>query len=246
MKYTSTTFALACALLAVPCARAGGIYDVAADFSPTDNPNGVWSYGWSAALGSAFVADTTTANVSGLDFWEGPVTAAYGLGFPLVDHNGTANPITLNGTALFEPGQLAMHPGPDGQYSVICFMAPTAGTYQVAGAFTGLDFVGPTTTDVHVLVDGMSVFDGLVDGYQTGPSFGATLTLRAGDTVDFAVGYGTNGNYLYDTTGLTATLSSVPEPSTMILALIGSLALAGAARRRPDSPPVGDEDLPAR
>src|SRR5947209_17146020 len=30
-------------------------YDAAANFSPTGNPNGTWSYGWSDSLGGSFV-----------------------------------------------------------------------------------------------------------------------------------------------------------------------------------------------
>ncbi len=119
-----------------------------------------------------------------------------------------------------------MHPGPQGQDSVIRFTAPVAGTFQLASSFTGLDFVGPTTTDVHVLLDGSSIFNGNVDGFGagSGPSFTTTLTLQKGDTVDFAVGYGTDGTYFNDTTGITGTLSSVPEPASLILL---SMGLAG-------------------
>ena len=57
-------------------ARAGIVYDAAADFSPTNNPNGVWSYGWSSSLGSTFNLDVSSTTVDGLDFWEGPISEA--------------------------------------------------------------------------------------------------------------------------------------------------------------------------
>ena len=41
---------VALCLLNAEAARASTIYDAAADFSPTNNPNGVWSYGWSQTL----------------------------------------------------------------------------------------------------------------------------------------------------------------------------------------------------
>ena len=90
---------------------------------------------------------------------------------------------------------------------MIRFAAPAAGSYAVNVAFFGADFVGPTTTDVHVLVDGNSVFDGIVNGFGpgSGPIFSTNLNLKAGDTIDFAVGIGPNGNYLNDLTGLAAT-----------------------------------------
>ena len=134
------------------------------------------------------------------------------------------------------PGQLAFHPGPQDEYGVIRFTAPTAGTFLLSSSFTGLDFAGPTSSDVHVLLDGSVIFNGFVNGFGagSGPSFASRLTLAAGDTVDFAVGYGSNGTYFNDSTGLTATLSSVPEPSSLVLAVVGGMTLAGYAgcRRR--------------
>jgi hypothetical protein len=115
-----------------------------------------------------------------------------------------------------------MHPGPQDQYSVIRFTAPNAGTFVLATSFTGID-VDQTTTDVHVLHDGSSIFNGNVHGFGSGsgPSFTTTLTLHAGDTIDFAVGYGADGNYFNDSTGISATLSSVPEPASLILLALG-------------------------
>jgi hypothetical protein len=117
---------------------------------------------------------------------------------------------------------------------VIRFTAPNAGSFALDSSFTGLDFVGPTTTDVHVLLDGSSIFNGIVDGFGagSGPSFTTTLTLQKGDIVDFAVGYGTNQNYLFDSTGITATLSSVPEPASVILQAIGLAGMGVLASNR--------------
>jgi PEP-CTERM motif len=225
---------LALRLLTGETARAGTIYDAAADFSPTNNPNGVWSYGWSQTLGSTFNLDTTSATTDGLNFWEGPVyTGAPPGSFPVVGYNGTTSPITW-GTVQVQPGQLWMHPGPQDQYSVIRFTAPTAGTFVLATSFNGIDFVGPSTTDVHVIIDWSSIFNGNVDGYGpgSGPSFTTTLTLHAGDTVDFAIGYGADGNYFNDSTGITATLSSVPEPASLMLLALGLSGMGVVASNR--------------
>jgi hypothetical protein len=94
---------------------------------------------------------------------------------------------------------------------VVRFAAPAAGSYAVNAAFFGLDFAGPTTTDVNILVAGISIFDGIVNGFGpgTGPIFATNLNLNAGDTIDFAVGVGPNGNYANDLTGLAATVSAL-------------------------------------
>src|SRR5262249_33630739 len=98
-----------------------GFYDAAADFSPTDNPHGVWSYGWSSTLGSTFVLDLEHQVREGLDQWRGNLADD---GNPAVYHNGTEHEIVLGGTALFEPGELGIHPGPDGEYAIVRWTAP--------------------------------------------------------------------------------------------------------------------------
>jgi hypothetical protein len=125
-----------------------------------------------------------------------------------------------------------MHPGPNGEYSLVRFTAPYASAFQLVTSFTGIDFVGPTTTDVHVLLNSAPIFNGAVAGFGTGPSFTTSLTLAKGDTVDFAVGFGTDGTYNFDSTGIAATLSSVPEPALSILLALGLAGLGVVAARR--------------
>jgi hypothetical protein len=118
--------------------------------------------------------------------------------------------------------QLELHPGEFGAYSIIRFTAPTTNLYNIASSFTAATNDG-TTTDVHVRQNGNPVAggDGNVSGKYNEPktvlnSFTYTNTgifLNAGQTIDFAVGYGSNGNYLQDSTGLDATLTVAPEPS---------------------------------
>jgi Ca2+-binding RTX toxin-like protein len=81
-----------------------------------------------------------------------------------------------------------------------------------------MDFVGPTTTDVHVLHNGVSLFDGVVNGYGpgSGPSFSGNVSVTAGDTIDFAVGYGPDGNCYFDTTGIAATITT-PAPAPVVV-----------------------------
>ena len=224
-------------------------FDAATNFSPTSNPNGVWSYGWTQTLGSSFILDAIHENSFDLDFWEGSIETDSPPGFfPTVFHNGSDNTITYFDTLSVAPGQLGLHPGPDGQYGVVRFTAPTDGTYSIDSAFIGLDFGGPffersTTTDVHVLVNEASIFDGVVNDFGSGPSFSVLRTLQAGDMIDFAVGSG-DGNYFNDSTGLAAQVSVVPEPVSVIMlctGLVGMLSYAGCRRRR--SPDVSNWTL---
>ncbi len=75
--------------------------------------------------------------------------------------------------------------------------------------------------------DGSSIFDGTVTGYGSGagPSFSTTAALGTGGYLDFAVGYGANQTFWDDSTGLSAQITMVPEPSIIMLALMGGFAL---------------------
>ncbi len=87
-----------------------------------------------------------------------------------------------------------------------------------------------------MLDNGVSLFGGLINGYGDTTTFSMTLVLKAGDLVDFAVGYGSNNNYFDDSTGINATLTfngaSVPEPGSLILLGTGCLGLLGCAGSR--------------
>jgi hypothetical protein len=198
------------------CAR-GVTYDVAADFSTISNPNGVWSYGYALTLGGSFNLYNQAGSILGIDYWSlsGDV--------PDVAHNSTPNPVSL-GTPLFAPYQAALHPGVNGEYSIFRFTAPVAGSYLLQTSFSGIDTNG-TTTDVHVLTNDAVIFSGSVNGFGpgTGPSFVTNLVLQANDRVDFEVGYGSDGNFFDDATGIQATLIlAVPILTVQSLGSLGA------------------------
>ena len=203
-------------------------WDAAADFSPTDNPTGQWTYGYSYPNIDSTLTPYTIhfTDPSGLEFWNTGRTDLV----PGVFKNPTAAPITLS-TLTVPPEGLAFHPGVNGEYSHVVWTAPTDGTYAINATFTGLD-TGPTTTDVHILVGGISQFDGYVNlnGYGNQISDSFSFFIFVGKTVDFAVGYG-NGVYYNDSTGLGATVSSIPLPPTALLLGSGLLGL-GLLRRK--------------
>jgi len=77
-------------------------------------------------------------------------------------------------------------------------------------AFSGVDFGPGTTTDVHVLHNGISLFNGAVIGGSSITKLPTTLvSVLIGDTIDFTVGVGSNGNYFGDSTGLAASINAI-------------------------------------
>lgn len=135
----SLTLALftAGSLAAALPAAAQTVYDAAADFSTTANASpldgGVFSYGTEVSLGGPFSLNTQvytfTGNVSGaVQGWAG----ADG-GFPYVTKNvGTGAFVNINGNTTINvaPGQIDLHPGPAGEYSVVRFTAPTTSIFS--------------------------------------------------------------------------------------------------------------------
>ena len=212
-------------------------YDAAGDFSATMNPNGVWSYGYENTLGGPLNLYTAQFNpTTDIAGWNNNIASDV----PLVMKNFGTTTDSSFADIVLQPGQLAFHPGPSGQFSVVRFTAAQDGLFSLVSGFVPVTTDG-TTTDVHVLENGLSVFDGNVSGTYNdsgGTSYNdGALILSAGETVDFAVGYGTDGNFYQDATGLSATLTPAPVPeasTTVSLGLMLALGLGAAAvaRRR--------------
>ena len=230
MKRTLVITAVAAALVQHLSAQ---VFDASTQFSPTSNPNSVWRYGFEATtLGSGFTLFNTAAQFipNAVDSWSSSSLGAN----PEINHNNTGSTFFASDPALqieWAANELAFHPGPAGQFSVLRFVAPAAGIFQLAVSFQGIDHQG-ATTDVHVLANNISLFDQQITGFHVPRSFSTTLTLAQGGTVDFAVGYGANGNFLEDSTGVSATIAVVPEPFGGSLILLGVAIVSVFSRHR--------------
>lgn len=197
------------------------------DFSLEHNPNGVWQYGYSVTESLApdqFRPDTFAETKDTVGFWHPSEGDGNGRYYPYVAFNkSTSHTDGAHGWAI-RAGEVAMEASNTGQYSLVRFVAPKAGTYRVTARFEGIHFA-LSSTDVHVLHDTASLFDANIQGYggdsafhkiegaSPAASYTGLVRLKRGDTITFAVGYGTNKTHSCDTTGLMAAVTLVSETS---------------------------------
>lgn len=179
-------------------------YDAAADFSRTHNPNGVWSYGQTDALGSSFslFSHNFFVKINGgpLNIWFNP-----GSNSASVEHNGNNHAVSFN-SQLWQADGLSIHAGPYGQYGIVRFTAPKTDWYSLNSSFYAGDVYA--SVDVHILKDLISFLDAPFDG-NTSVNYVAPIMLAKGETLDFAVGFGANQNYYSDDAGLKVVITAM-------------------------------------
>lgn len=200
----------------------GLVFDLSRDFSLQSNPNGPWSYGYSATLGGPFQLFTTSKynfddRGTPVEVWAISVFTV-----PAVLRNATTNIVTSDGgQGMYPPGTVWFYPGPsnadDGgadpedNFGVLRFTVPAgaAGTFDLATAVRSA-YTGPISgdTDFHVLVNGTEVF-GRSLPEEGSATFNSRLNLTAGDTVDFVIGRGADDSFHGSGLIIDATLTQV-------------------------------------
>jgi PEP-CTERM motif len=196
----------------------GGAADLGgfAAFSPTDH------------------TDAWIAGVSAMQGWYIHNNASV----PAIVVNTTNSNVSPAGIGPIAPSQILMHPGGISvgdvapfANAVLRFTTTNAGIYSIDGAWSALDSgAASQTTRKYILKNGGILFDSTSNNTPFNLS---NIVLATNDTIDFVVD--SNGSNLFDSTGLTATLtgiSAVPEPTTLTLFGLGGLGLAGIAKRR--------------
>ena len=240
-------------LLPVICAMTlvGGAhaqtYDVT-DFSDTNNPNGVWSYGSIPSLGGAFTLLTKKITIQdnyyNLAHWMLTDTAPY---YPAVVGNLSGAPNTTWAINPLPAGAVGIHPSILSDMGVIRFTSPETGTYNLEFLFDGL---GRATVDVYVYHGTTQLFRADINqnGGGNTASYMDARFITAGQTIDLIVGHGNDRGeftHYFDGTRVSGNIRRVgmgaggflrqsqPEPGALaLLAGAGITASLVALRRR--------------
>ncbi len=210
------------ALLVGAATAAHADWDVASDFSYTDNPNGTWNYGTYQDDGT-FVANTVQGNFFGFaDGWIG----FGGAGRPFVGMNDTGD---AYGSHL---GQVILHadyPGSNHNYAGVHWISPISGTVHVKGTFYEGD---SNSIDAFVSINRSSYIATAIDQFADF-NFEFDQAVNAGDFLDFFIGPNSSGEPSATTTpfDLHISNSAVPEPASMSALGFGALVLIRRRKR---------------
>jgi len=150
--------------------------------------------------------DAHSGRIAGIEVWRNQDRVD-----PCVTLNSTKQAIQALGIT-WSPGQLAFHPGRDGEYAVVRWTAPDEGQIDFSAVFTSI--AERATTDVHVLHNGRPLFDAGINVREGGPEqkFRQEIAVLTGDMIDCVCGFG-NGNYGADTTALAIAIKTAAGKS---------------------------------
>jgi len=211
----SRAFASLVATAGLACAQAPS-WDASAEFSSTQNSNGVWSYGWSLNRG----APLNPFNQSNIAFC-GPLTGWSNQfpQFPAIAKNESSATMCCTSIRV-PPGAVVLHPGQAGENAVLRWTAPHDGYFWVEVDFGGADFSFPTNSDVAVLHNLSPLFSSQLNAFSGPPtctstqmapivSFAQVVQCLAGDTIDCNAGFGQGQRYNGDSTFVSFKLTQV-------------------------------------
>lgn len=226
MKTNNKSMLAGVALAALATLATGSLAQAASwniqnDFSGIANPMGQWSLGWEQAGGGAFnLYDSHTS----VQWWASNHRS--GDNTPTVWKNTSSN--TAYG---IQGGEIAVHPGWDGSYSVVRWTSLHNGTVSVAGTFGAGD---GGAMSYYIALNGAPPL--LLSDFNNGGSrsFSYDLAITNGATLDFMVGTGAGG-YGWGNTALAVNIvdtTPTPEPATLLLLGSGLAGLLGARRKQ--------------
>jgi len=179
-------------VLATALTASAQTWDLTAEFSTTSNPTGPWWYGWEMSTGPSwtlFDAYTDFQYVGLNPTWT----------------SGTTTPsLWLNLTSEGFDGAplnwLSIHPGPNGEPSVIRWISPISGDVRLDGAFLAGD-IG--LMDVYIQVNGVTIWNAL--DFNSDQAFSLNQAVAVGDQLDWLV----TGGWAYGNTPVSIHITEV-------------------------------------
>jgi hypothetical protein len=157
-----------------------------------------------------------------------------------VVNNSTGSTVSYSNTVNLPANSLGLDPQSVANVAVN-FTAPSTGVYDVIGNFLGID-TGEYLHPVEIVAGSSTVlFSGNIGSYGALDNFNFSTSLTAGETLSFLVktgnpdgGCSTAGasGFCNLSTGLQAQISSVPEPATWAMMVLGFLGVGFVTYRR--------------
>src|SRR4051812_19119963 len=181
LAHTAARLILFAAAIAHP--HSAVAYDANVDLvANSPNPNGVWRYGYTTSLGSAFIPHAEYFSTTDVYGWR----TNLGFGAPAFTR------FTSDGFGVFA-GETSLHGGPNNEFSVVRFTTPATGPYDLLASWRGPGDTG--NTDLYLLKNnnGGSPLGSTTSTTISGMIQLSNVPLVAGDTIDLAVGNGGDG-----------------------------------------------------
>jgi hypothetical protein len=202
-------------------------WDLAADFSTVNNPDGPWEYGYRCDCGCFNLMTIYFKEDSVFEWWQMP-QAASEIGLRIADYADYG----------VQPGHVSMEC--DGITPQVRWIAPSSGTYYISiviGGTTLSESAGYGNVNANyaeVAINGsiVSATGSLSGPNEAGKTWSlAGVNLTTGDVLDTWIPGGWHNGGNTDTT-ITVSTSPVPEPLTILTLGMGAAWLLGRKRIR--------------
>jgi hypothetical protein len=241
MKFAFTS-ALMAAAIAISSPAHATLYNLASDWSDSNNPNGTWSYGPGLAHFAQPVVPNSLNGAAANGFWgaTGDFNTA-----PFIVRTTSSGSVTGGGynDGDFQAGDVIAHGPNDGSFVAINWTAPVAGTISFSSALWYAHSPVARSQDISAFLGatslgGVSVFNGITRATPITSLSGSSLAVASGDILSFRFAKSA-GQQFGSLTGIDATvdfspssIGAVPEPASWAMLIIGFGAVGSAMRRR--------------